>query len=219
MAIIEGGTSGILADVDGVNSKALNVVVKPRDVSGAYRAGGQSGIIPAATASGLLFNMRNGPTTNSKRCYITRVSLTCQVVTAPTAAAGGFAFELVRTSVANTSGGTALTIFNKKAYNTSAASAVTNGGAEGGDIRIATTSVLTVTGVTIDTVSCPTLMVNCTTTTPAIGSRYEYTIENDGGLEHMIELAPGEGLAVRHTATTPTAFTFVLGVQVAWHEK
>lgn len=218
MAIIEGGASGLLADVDGINSKALNVVVKPKEVAGAYRAGGMSGIIAAGTAAGLLFNMRNGPTTNTKRCFITRITLTATVVTAPTAAAA-LAFEIVRTSAANTSGGTTLTIFNKKTYNTSAASAVTNGGAEGGDLRIATTGGLTTTGVTIDTLSSPVLLMNCTTTTPAIGSRYEYTIENDAGFEHMIELAPGEGLAVRNTATTPTSLTFTLGVQVAWHEK
>jgi hypothetical protein len=218
MAVITGGTSAVDADVD-TASKGLNVVMRPRDVAGAYRFGQQSGIIAAATAANsLLFAMRNGPTANTKRCFITRVHIIVQVVTAPSAAAA-LALQLVRFSVANTSGGTAGVIFTKKPYATSVASACTVGGGEGGDIRIATTGALTVTGVTIDTLVTPMLFVNCTTTTPAIGNRIEYTVENDAGLEHPIELAPGEGLAISNSVATPTALTFVMGVAVAWSEK
>lgn len=216
MAVITGGTSGVDADVDSA-SKGLCVVVRPRDVSGAYRFGQQSGIVAAAT-NGTLWAMRNGPTTNTKRCFITRVNLVVQVVTAPSAA-GALALQLVRHSVANYSGGTAGVIFNKKAYATTANSACTVGGGEGGDVRIATTGALTSTGVTIDTLVSPMLFVNCTTTTPAIGARVEYTVENDAGLEHPIELAPGEGLGVSTSVAVPTGLTFVLGVAIAWSEK
>jgi hypothetical protein len=217
MAVIVGGTSGVTADVDGSNSKGLNVVIRPRDVAGAYRYAQQSGIIAAAT-NGLLWNMRNGPTANTKRVYITRIYGIIQVVTAPTAAAQ-LTLNLVRTSVANTAGGTAGVIFNKKAYATTANSAVTVGGGEGGRVEITTTGALTTTGVTIDTLVAPFVFLNCTTTTPAIGNRFEYSIENDAGLEHFLELAPGEGLAIQTSAATPTALTFVLGVAVSWSEK
>ena len=217
MATIVGGNSGVTADVDGPNSKGLNVVIRPRDVAGAYRYGQQSGIIAAGT-NGVIWAMRNGPTTNTKRVYITRIYGVVQVVTAPTAAAA-LSLNLVRISAANTSGGTAGVIFNKKAYATTANSAVTVGGAEGGDIRIATTGALTTTGVTIDTLAAPFLFVNCTTTTPAIGQRIEFSVENDAGLEHFFELGAGEGLAVQTSGATPTAFTFVLGLAVSWSEK
>lgn len=217
MAIIEGGSSGVLADVDGSSSKGLNVVIRPRDVAGAYRCGQQSGIIAAGT-NGLLFNLRNGPTANTKRVYITRINFVMQVVTAATAA-GALALQLVRTSVANTSGGSTVVIFNKKAYATTANSACTNGGGEGGECRIASTGALTTTGVTIDSLVSGGLFVNCTTTTPIIGNRFEYSLENDAGLEHLIELGSGEGLAINTSVAVPTGLTFVLGVSVSWSEK
>ena len=69
MAVIEGGSTASLEDVD-ATTKGLRIVTLPKDVVGAYSAGAVSGILPAALASASpIFMLRNGPTTNTKRCY------------------------------------------------------------------------------------------------------------------------------------------------------
>ena len=221
MAVIMNDTTTSLADVD-ANALGLNVEQNWRgDVRGAYRLSGMSGIIAAATASAsALFLMRNGVNQNRGVVRITNIHLTVSVVTAPTVASATVGYDLVKFSgVTALSGGTTLTPrpFTKKVYGSNRYSSVTPTAGYGGDARIATTGALTATGAVFG--SAVVLMFTPTTTTlPAIGSFFETNKELHGDREYPLFLAPGEGIAIRLTAATPTTYTHVIGVDVDYYE-
>jgi hypothetical protein len=222
MAVIMNDTTTDLVDVD-ANALGVNIEERPRgDVRGAYKCGGISGIIAAATASAsALFALRNGPVQNRGNIIITSIHLTCQVVTAPTVASATVGYDLVKFSaVTALSGGTTLSArpFGKRPWGQYRISSAMPTAGFGGDIRIATTGALTLTGPVFG--SAVVLMFTpTTTTTPAIGTFYETVLETHGDRDFPIMLAPGEGIAIRTTAATPTTFTHVIGVEVDWYES
>jgi hypothetical protein len=87
--------------------------------------------------------------------------------------------------------------------------------ASGGDIRIATTGALTVTGITYET---EPLEVMTLTHVGAAGAFVEHTFEwNILGGAPLI-LNAGQVLAVRNPAAMDAAGTWTLGVDGEWYE-
>ena len=86
----------------------------------------------------------------------------------------------------------------------------------GGDIRIASTGALTVTGITFDSINqgCMSLIH-----VGAAGGYYEHVWEWSNRA-HALELAPGELLAIRNGASAMDAGgTWSISVEVQWRES
>ena len=219
MAVIEGATTASLLDVD-PSGKGLWAAAKPKDARGAYGVCGNTGILPAALASGsVLWGMRNGPT-SGQRLIVTRMLVRLYVRTAASAFTD-VSVELVRFSGANFTGGVVALPINKRPNGVAATNSATlTAGTEGGDNRIATTSALGTAGVTFDPntynmVLLPVISV----TVPAAGTMVERSVENDAGLEHPIELSPGEGICYRTVGAIPTGMTLMAQLAASWSER
>lgn len=219
MAVLEGATTNALADVDST-TKGLRVVSQPKDVVGAYSAGGVTGILPAALADdSFIWAMRNGPTTNTKRVYLTRLYLKAVARTVASVFTD-VSFEVCRFSAAAMTGGAAMVVLNKKQAGGAVASACLAGSTEAGDIRIATTAALGVAGVTVDSNTSTLLYVPVISAVlPPAGAAFERSLENDAGFEHPFELAAGEGIGIRTVGAIPTGLTMNCHVQVSWSER
>jgi hypothetical protein len=230
MALIEGANGKLLSGVE-TTCLGMPVVVKRRDVNKSYIGTFRTGTLPAAlAANSIIAGMRNGLFSNV-RAYITQIDVEFIAITAASAAAA-CQFSLLRYSVANIQQqGTLLTTLGLMrrdaedvptpwgAIQTVASSAFAPTGPQGGQLTVATTAGLTTTGVTLDTATeSPFFFFNTTTTTPAILERIKLTTTNELGMEHPIELAPGEGLAIRSTTVWPTGLTAVVLIRVHWME-
>lgn len=221
MAVIEGATTGALCEVD-LTSKGQWVTTLPKNVTGAFGTGAVTGVLPAALASGsVLWAIRNGPTANTDRIIITRLYSKFYARTVASVFTD-VSLELVRFSGANLSGGVAGTIANKRPNGVAAVnSAALAGGPQGGDLRIATTAGLTTTGATFDTTSTHTFLYIpvISAASPAVGTAFERSVENDSGYEHPFELVAGEGLAIRTVGAIPTGLTLQGHIQASWSER
>ena len=211
MAIIEGGASSALLEVES-DKKAGRVVVASR--GDAYCVAGITGTIAAAlAANSTVFAMRLDPSSATRLAFIERIRMqytTVVAYTTPVTAARRLA--IYRGSGAASSGGTAIsTAFSKDS--TSASSEFNS--ANGGDVRIATTGALTVTGITYET---PEISNMCLTHVGAAGAFFEEVFEFSTTESSPLILQPGQLLAVRNPAAMDAAGTWQLAIRVDWHE-
>lgn len=147
---------------------------------------------------------------SSLRAFVDRVVLRYSTIVAyTTPVTAGRRLALFRgTSVVNASGGTAVATVAPKSTGFSASEF---DAASGGDVRIASTGALTVTGFTFET---SPLAVMTLVHVGAAGAYAEATFAFDS----PIQLEPGQSLAVRNPAAMDAAGTWQLGVEVHWRE-
>lgn len=206
-----GWTSNKGAEVNGDGS-LYTVDVSPTGSN--YVVATKTGVIAAAAAAGAtVFAMRLDPG-STKKAWIDSIRLrwtTTVAFTTPITATRSIV--LTRGAGAATSGGTSIATATKKdsTYGISEFDV-----ASGGDIRVATTGALTVTGITFETVNlAEAQLVHVGAAGSFYEVVYEFSVRN-----HEVELNPGEVLAVRVGGSAmDAAGTWVLGVEVNWRES
>lgn len=207
--------SGQAVSVD-PNSGGLIVTARALGYDHQYQTICITGVIAAALAAGsTIFAMRNSPTANpsSQMAHIQRIRLMYTTLTAfTTPVTAGRRLELFKGSGAAASGGNAISAANKKVSSESISACDS---ANGGDIRIASTGALTVTGITFEATPLDIMTLSHV---GASGAYYEKIIDYTGENDQPIELAAGELLAVRNTVQMDAGGTFQLGVMVDWYE-
>lgn len=210
MAVIE-SPSGVLLEVES-DKKAERAITVPR--GNGFAVSNVTGAVAAAlAANATVFAMRLDPG-SANRAFIDRVRLQWTTLVAfTTAVTAGRRIALYRGAGAATAGGTAIPNANRK-WTAGAASSEFDA-ANGGDIRIATTGALTVTGVTWETDPLATMTL---THVGAAGAFYETIFEFAPSESYEIVLEPGQLLGVRNPVVMDAAGTWQLGVNVQWRE-
>lgn len=222
MAVIEGGTSAVVADTGAAAAKALHVTSKPIDAGalGHYRVASVSGTMAAAlAASAQIFQFkwtdatRLAVITSLKVRFITLTRFTAGTITdfgvdafvARTYAAGG--------------GGTALTLTGdnaalRAAYGTTLVS----------EIRVPTTAALT-NATTLDTQPFAQGFGAGVQVTPSatVQAEFDQTPLLDyaprlGDGEAPLQLAQNEGIVIRNRAVWPVAGTGIYSFEIQWSE-
>lgn len=221
MAVIEGGTSAVLAEVGSASAKGMHTIAKPQDAGslGHYQVSVQTGAIAAAmAANGELFQFR---WTDATRLALIH-SIEINGAYASTAfAAGAITFKatIARSWSASGTGGTALTLTGDQAQlRTSFGASLV------GDCRVATTAALGAGTKTLDTQDVGLITTHSSagwnSATPIIGSLYLPTTKlfsaDIASGEHPIVLAQNEGIVVR--ATVPGTGVWSAGITVKWSE-
>lgn len=169
----------------------------------------------AATADGTIWTLRYPETTpmpsaalRRKRLYVQRIHVQYVTLTAfTTPVTAGRALRLVRgaptsDTASNPSGGAAYTMVRKRSTPTNETLGVG---------RIATTGVLTTTGITFETTPLQRMML---VQAGASGASYVETWLFDGLEADPIYLLPGELLAIATDSAFDAAGTFQLNVDV-----
>lgn len=197
-----------------VNSEGALYTV-PLNASGNhYTVVGRTGTMAAAlAANSTIFAMRFDPAA-TKNAWIDSVRLRWTTIVAfTTPVTATRALSIVRGNGAATSGGASIPVADKKDSNYSASEFDL---ALGGDIRIATTGALTVTGITFETTYFADIpLIHVGTAGAYYETVYEYSVRN-----RPIELHAGELIAIRNGATAmDAAGTWVLSVEVNWRES
>lgn len=211
MAVIEGGASGALVNVE-TDKQAARVVLAGRGVG--YCVSSVTGTIAAAlAANSSVFAMRLDPSAGSTLAFIERVRLQYTTIVAyTTPVTAGRRLAIYRGSGAAASGGTALATAAQK-DSTSSPSECNS--AQGGDMRIATTGALTVTGITYETQEFATMSL---VHVGAAGGFHDQVFEFSTTESTPLVLQPGQLLAIRNPAAMDAAGTWQLAVRVDWHE-
>ena len=213
---IKSGAGTTKATVDSAYS-ALRVSVQPRSQD-CYAVTNTTGLVGAALASGgAVFGLRISPT-GGKTAYVYKVGIdyTTQVAyTTPLSQIRRLVIS--RGAGAASSGGTALTTFiAKKDSAGGAASQVDT--AQGGDVRIATTGALTVTGITWETGNFAECFLGSTATGTAGGVKTCVWTPGEDHNAHPIELEAGQILGVRAGALFDAAGTWTASINIEWCE-
>jgi hypothetical protein len=196
-----------------VNSDHALVTVDAGAAGAAYSAAAKTGTIAAAAAAGAaMFAMRLNPG-STKKVYVQVLKLRYTTVVAfTTPVTQTRSLVLTRGVGAATSGGTSMPIAVKK-DSTYALSQTDL--SVGGDVRIATTAALTVTGITWEAQNLAEITL---AHVGAAGAYLEQVFEFDLR-SHSIELNPGELLGVRvGPSAMDAAGTWSLAVEVSWRE-
>jgi hypothetical protein len=211
MAVIQHPT--IPANVQHVTSKNA-AMVSLVQLGNAHSVAATSGTIAAALgANSSVFAMRLDPGAGNIKARIERIriSFTCLVAfTVPLTA--GRRLALYRGSGAAATGGTGITTVAKK-DSTSPGSEFEL--AQGGDIRIATTGALGVTGITFEAnefAQMPLAHLG------AAGNFMEQVFEFSASESAPIILQPGQVLAVRNPQAMDAAGTWQMAVRVDLYE-
>lgn len=179
-----------------------------------YAIAAKTGTIAAAAAAGAaVFAMRLDPG-STKKAWIESMRLRWTTIVAfTTPITATRSIVITRGSGAATSGGTSIATATKKdsTYGISEFDV-----ASGGDIRIATTGALTVTGITWETVNLgEATLIQAGAAGAFYEVVYEFSVRN-----HEIELNPGQVLGIRvGPSAMDAAGTWVLGVEVNWRES
>jgi hypothetical protein len=201
------------SNVAKVDSNGALIVAERPSGAGAYCVAAKTGTIGAAAAANAnVFAMRLDPG-SSLNAYIDSIRLKYTTIVAfTTPITQTRSLVIKRGSGAAASGGTAIATVNTK--DTSYAASEFDA-ASGGDVRIATTGALTITGITFETVYFAEMTLSHVGTAGAfIEYVYEFSVRN-----HPIEIRAGQVLSV---AVGPSAMdaagTWSLGVEVNWHE-
>lgn len=213
MAIQMQGNGGTVMEVDAYKrSQRVSIVAR----GASYAVANITGTIAAALgANSSVFAMRLDPAAGaSYKAYIERIRLqftTIAAFTVPVTA--GRRLALFRGAGAAASGGTAIAAAAKK--DTADGNSQFNSG-EGGDMRIATTAALTVTGITFETQELRAMtLVHVGAAGNFMEQVWEFNATDSGG---PIALNQGELLAIRNPAAMDAAGTWQLGVNVDWVE-
>lgn len=197
-----------------VNSEGALYTVGIDPSGNHYALAAKSGTIAAAAAANAtVFAMRLDPA-SAKRAWIDSIRLSWTTITAfTTPVTATRSIVITRGNGAATSGGTAIATATKK-DSTYGASEFDS--ALGGDMRIASTGALTVTGITFDTTNFgEATLIHVGAAGAFYEAVYELSVRN-----HPIELQAGELIAVRvGSSAMDAAGTWVLGVEVNWRES
>jgi hypothetical protein len=209
--ILDGRAVSSAAAVESI-TKAQRVAIAPRGY--AYGGSGMSGTIAATFASGgTLFSMRNDAS-SSKRVFVERIRLQyCTQTVYTTPLNVGRRLHLVRStaSSANPSGGTAIVPIAKNSLHTDSECST----AGGGDCRIASTGVLTITGTTWDTNVIKTMFLGHV---GASGAHVEFVLDLSSSANAPIVLEPGQALGIVAGQAFDAAGTWTASIDVDWHE-
>lgn len=202
-------TSGVL---NGENNAAFAIAKSP---GVGYGVAAVTGTIAAAlAANSSVFAMRLSPAT-TKKAYIQRVRVDFSTIVAfTTPVTAGRRLAIFRGAGAAASGGTAVACANAQKASTYADCQFTS--ANGGDMRIASTGLLTVTGITYETDPFKLLML---THVGAAGAFVERVWEFHENESEPLTLQPGQVMAIRNPVAMDAAGTWQLGVQVEWYER
>lgn len=205
-------TTGTAVAVSGNNALVITDIPPNAD---AYVMANKTGIIAAAAAAGAcVFAARISPTSGSAKAYIDTIRIRYTTVTAyTTPVTATRSIVITRGAGAATSGGTAIPVVNPK--ETGYASSWFDS-AQGGDVRIATTAALTVTGITWETINLgEATLIHVGGAGGNYETVYEYSVRS-----HPIELVAGQVIGIRvGTSAMDAAGTWVLGVEMSWHES
>lgn len=213
MALIADGrtVSGNQAVESATKSARMSLVTRTENN---YCVSNITGTIAAALAANAsVFAMRLDPG-SSKLAFIERIR--CQfttIVAYTTPITAGRRLALYRGSGAAASGGTAITTGVRKDTANGVASEFDV--ANGGDIRIATTGALTVTGITYET--DPIRMASLVHVGNA-GNYLDWIWEFHAAECAPIILQPGQLIAIRSPVAMDAAGTWQLAVNVDWYE-
>jgi hypothetical protein len=188
---------------------AARVSIYPPGV-GAFVSSITGTMAAALAANSSVFAMRLDPGA-AVNAYITRIWLEWATIVAfTTPVTAGRRLALYRGSGANASGGTALTAA-AMADSTQTSEFST---AQGGDMRIATTAALTVTGITYEAQEFRTMHL---TGFGAAGAN-RFVDWNAPSFGPLMVIRPGQLLAIRNPAAMDAAGTWQLAVGVEWRE-
>lgn len=211
MARIEGVGGTNKQQVEDNGSAAVHIL--NRKGARKFHVSDITGTIAAAlAANSSVFGMRLDPG-SAVNAYITRVMLRYTTIVAyTTPITAGRRLALQRFSGAAMSGGTAIAAVSAADSNYTGSEFNT---ANGGDVRIATTGALTVTGVTFEGLNFGVeTLVHVGAAGAYIQSEYEWDTSQGG----PVVLRPGQGLCVRNPAAMDAAGTWQLGVTVHGYE-
>lgn len=225
MAVIEGGTTGSLAEVGFAAALPQHVAVKPLAQSatlGAYRIAATTGTIGAALAAlAQLFYVRW--TDASRFMVIHRFKASFQPLTLFTAATlTDFGFDLIKaTAVSAGGGGTDLGALAKTKMRATMAASLTD---TAGLMRISTTAALTAL-TTLDATSIAQSVGDTQRVNPAAATEEQrvndptllYEAKMSDG-EYPLTLAQNEGLVLRNRTVWPAAGTGIVTVEMSWSE-
>lgn len=214
MAIQVQGNTGIVAEVDGTNYRAIRTTLRPIDHGslGAYRVSGLSGTMAAGLAANAeVFQFRW--TDATRLCVITSVVFDGLSGSA-TAFAAGFAnvqLFVARSWTADGSGGTTLTLAGNNQKMRSNMNTTLIGGS-----RIASTAALSAGTKTLDAQAVGQYSAAIGTGTSVQWIPQFDLFHVDPGGETPIVLSQNEGIVIR--ATVPATGTWQFGATVAWIE-
>jgi hypothetical protein len=214
MAVIEGGTSGSLAETGVASAKGLHCILKPQDHGslGHYAYSATTGTMAAGLAANSdILQFRWGDAT--RFCIITEVVLQGMYqLTGFTTGAALFRLAIARSFTASGSGGTAATLTgdNQNLRTNMGASLVT-------DLRISSTAALGAGTKTYDSQDIGTYpkMITAAANTQVFDEYKLFRADIASG-EHPIVLAQNEGIGIR--ATVPATGTWVIGIRLKWAE-
>lgn len=226
MAVLEGATSGLLAEV-GQNIGSVPMHFTPRPLAhgttlGAYRIASTTGTLAAAlAAAGQLFYLR---WTDATRFFVLhRFKASFQPLTLFTAATlTDFGFDLFKaTAVSAGGGGTDLgALVKTKMKATMGASLLDAAGL----MRISTTAALTAL-TTLDATAIAQSVGDSQSVNPAAATEEQRVNDptllygaNMGDGEYPLVLAQNEGLVLRNRAVWPAAGTGIIQVEMSWSE-
>lgn len=214
MAIQVQGNTGIVAEVDGTNHRAVRTTLRPIDHGsfGSYRAAQISGTMAAGLAGNSeIFQFRWSDA--SRLCIVTSVVFDglSGSATAFTAGFGKVDMLVARSWTADGSGGTALTLTGNNAKTRSNMGTTLLGAA-----RIASTAALTAGTKTLDSNAVGQYSAAFGTGTSIQWIPQFDLFHTDPGGESPLVFSQNEGFVVR--ATVPATGTWQFGVTVAWTE-
>lgn len=171
-----------------------------------------TGVISAGLAAGsTVFAMRNSPTASKNVLVFFMILDYVTIAPYTTSVVAGRRLSVFRGSGAAASGGTGIPSAVRR-LSTSPASSVDS--VSGGDVRIATTGALTVTGITFESqeVACIHL-VGAGAAGSVVRNTFEFGISQE-----PLMLRPGELIAVRNPVAMDAGGTWQLGVHVYFVE-
>lgn len=219
MAVIEGGVSGLLAEVGEGASVPQHTAAKPIPYGslGHYRYGGFTGILPAALAANSeIFQFRW--TDATRLCIILKVKISAAVSTTFFAAGVPVQIGLFKSTAWTVAGtlGTAITPAALLKTRTSMGSSLV----AAGDMRIATTAALGAGTKTIETLAMSAVVAPGPITASLNGLILPETLmveADQGDGEHPLTLVQNEGFSIRSVAV-PATGTWTAAVTVTWAE-
>lgn len=202
--------------VQPLESGSIPINLRMPSGGGCYSYAGITGIVAAAlAANSSVFVMRLSPTAGTIKAYIRKLRLqytTIVAYTTPVTASRRLA--LFRGAGAAASGGTGVGTGAVVTKDSNYAAAQFDP-ASGGDIRIATTGALTITGITYETEPIEVMsLVHVGTAGAYVEHTFEWNILGGAPLT----LNAGQVLAVRNPVLFDAAGTWQLAVDAEWYE-
>lgn len=220
MAIQVQGSTGVVADVDGTNFRAMRTTPRPVDhgTLGHYRYSGFTGVLPAALAANSeIYQFRWSDST--RLCVVRKVQIGAAVSTTFFAAGVPVQIDMVKAVSWATAGtlGTGITVGAQLKKRTSMSSSLV----AANDMRIATTAALGAGTKTLESLSLASILAGGPITGALDGTFIDpgtiMWLNEVGDGEHPLVLSANEGFVIRSVAV-PATGTWTVAVQVDWAE-